>query len=257
MADIRSHKRIINTLTGPAERAALPWLAARMPAWVTPDVLTALGVLGGVIIFFAYWATNLHPAFLWLASLGFVINWFGDSLDGTLARYRHIERPTYGFYIDHVVDAYMEVLVFLGLGLSPFVRFNLASLALIGYMLLSVLVYIRTAVKGEFTISYGKLGPTEARLIAIGANTLVFFIGNPVLEFSGVALTVYDWMLAGIVILLFVVSLATTYAQARSLANLERPGKLLSRAHKRPKNNAGKARSALGGRAPNENSANG
>ena len=161
----------------------------------------------------------MNPAFLWLASLGFVINWYGDSLDGTIARFRRQERPVYGFFIDHTVDAISEVLVFLGLGLSPYVRFDLACLALIGYLLLSVLVYVRTCVKGEFVISYGKLGPTEARLIAIGANTLVFFVGNPHWTLFGLTRSVYDWFVMGIVVLLFGIFLSSTISQALRLAN--------------------------------------
>jgi phosphatidylglycerophosphate synthase len=221
MSDIRNHKRVINTFTGPAEKKVLLWLAGRMPAWVTPDVLTGIGVFGAFIVFLGYSLTNIHPAYLWLASLGFVINWFGDSLDGTVARFRHIERPTYGFYIDHVVDAYVTVLIFLGLGLSPFVRFNLAALALIGYMLLMILVFIRTAVRGEFTISYGKLGPTEVRLIAISGNTLVFFIGNPTLSLLNLNWTVYDWMVVGVIVLLGIICLSTSARQAQVLAELE------------------------------------
>jgi len=223
MADIQSHKRILNTWTGPVERKILHWCAERMPAWVTSDMLTALGVVGAVMIFLSYWLTNSHSWYLWLASLGLVVNWFGDSMDGTLARYRKLERPQYGFYIDHVVDAYIEILVFLGLGLSPFVRFDLACLALIGYMLLSVLAYVRTCVRGEFAISYGKLGPTEVRLIGISANSLVFFIGNPTLSLFSLALSIYDWLVIGIILLLLIICLATTYHQARTLAELDNP----------------------------------
>lgn len=221
MNDIRTHRRILDTFTGPLERRLLRWIAARLPGWVTPDLLTAVGVIGGLIIFAAYLLTQRSPAFLWLASFGFVVNWFGDSLDGTLARVRKIERPVYGFYIDHAVDAYIEILIFLGLGLSPYVRFDLAAAALIAYMLLSVLVYLRTCVKGEFTISYGRLGPTEARLIAIGANTLVFLIGNPRLRLFSLDLTVYDWIVAAITGLIGVIALLTTIRQARILALAE------------------------------------
>ena len=90
----------------------------------------------------SYGLSNYNPNYLWMASLGFLINWFGDSLDGTLARYRHIERPRYGFYIDHVTDGVCQVMIFLGLGLTPYVSFNIARLALISYLLLSILVYV-------------------------------------------------------------------------------------------------------------------
>lgn len=226
MADIRTHRRILDTFTAPYERPLLQALAARLPAWVTPDILTGVGVGGALIIFLGYWLSGMNPAFLWLASLGFVVNWFGDSLDGTLARFRRIERPVYGFYIDHSVDAFVEILIFLGLGFSPYVRFDLACLALIGYLLLSVLVYIRTCVKGEFTISYGRLGPTEARLIGISANTLVFFIGNPSLYLFGLSLRVYDWVAAMIIVLLFGIALLTTLRQAMLLSDWDRRAQL-------------------------------
>jgi len=219
MPDIESHKRVLDTFTGPIEKPALRWMAARLPAWVTPDIVTIIGVFGAIVVFFSYWLTNLNPAFLWLATLGFVINWFGDSMDGTLARIRHIERPKYGFYIDHSVDAYNEILIFVGLGLSPYVRFDLACLALIGYLLLSILVYLRTCVKGEFTISYGKLGPTEARLVAIAANTIVFFMGNPVVGLFSFQLSVFDWLAILIIIVFLIICSSTTYIQARILAN--------------------------------------
>jgi phosphatidylglycerophosphate synthase len=221
MKGIQNHKRVLDTFTGPVERPLLHWLSAHMPAWVTPDILTGVGFFGAVVIAAAYWLTNLNPNYLWLASLGFVINWFGDSLDGSLARYRKIERPVYGFYIDHTVDALCETLVFLGLGLSPYVRFELASLALIGYLLLSVQVYIRTCVKSEFVISYVGLGPTEARLIAIGANMLIYFIGKSTTTLLGVTGTVYDFIVIAIIILLFSISIVTTIKQARILANAD------------------------------------
>jgi len=214
----------LNTFTGEAEKKLLIWIAERLPGWVMPDLLTIVGVFGAVVVFGGYALTNFHPAFLWLANLGFVINWFGDSLDGTLARVRKIERPVYGFYVDHATDAFVEILLFLGVGVSPFVQFELASLALIGYLLLSVLVYLRTFLRGEFTISYGKLGPTEGRLIAMSANTLVFFIGNPQVSLFRLTLSVYDWIVVGIVLLLLVITVSTTLRQARLLSELDPPG---------------------------------
>jgi archaetidylinositol phosphate synthase len=221
MRDINSHRRVLDTFTGPLERPALHWLAQRMPAWVTPDHLTAVGVLGGLVILVGYWLTGIDRNFLWLVNLGFVMNWFGDSMDGTLARFRHTERPVYGFYIDHAVDAYVEMMIFLGLGLSPYVRFDLACLALIGYLLLSVMVFLRTCVKGEFVLSYGRLGPTEVRLLAMAANMLVYFIGNPIPQIFSLSLTIYDWLVIGVIILLFSIAISTTIIQARLLAKME------------------------------------
>jgi len=205
--DIKSHQRINQTLFNPIEKRLLQTLVAQMPGWVTPDLLTAVGVLGAIVIFSSYCLTNLDPNFLWLANLGFAINWFGDSLDGSLARYRHIERPKYGFFLDHTVDAFNEFIIVMGLGLSPYVTFAIACLGLIGYLLLSVLVYVRTAVEGVFQISYGQLGPTEVRIIFILLNTIVYFMGCPTIGLPWGIFSVYDLIfgiLATILILMFI-----------------------------------------------------
>lgn len=218
MSDIKKHQRINDILLGPLERPALQWLSARMPAWVNPDILTGIGILGAFLIFISYGLTNVNKGFLWLASLGFVINWFGDSLDGTLARYRKIERPKYGFFVDHTVDALSETLVVIGLGLSPYMRFEIACLALIGYLLMSVLVFISTAVTGVFQISYGKIGPTEIRVIVILLNTFIFFLGNPIIKLPWGTVSVVD--LFGILLALGLgaVFIGSSISQARQLA---------------------------------------
>jgi phosphatidylglycerophosphate synthase len=207
VAEIKKHRRVNDILLGPLERPALKWLAAHLPAWVSPDICTAIGVLGAVVILVSYGLSRNSDYFLWLASLGFVINWFGDSLDGTLARYRHIERPIYGFFIDHVTDAVSQVMIFLGLGLTHYIRFEVACLTLIAYLLLSVLVYVRTCVVGEFKISYGKLGPTEIRVLAILLNTVMYFAGRRTIvltsEFAGrLTISVYDLFVGAIALLL-------------------------------------------------------
>ena len=132
MTEVKPHQRVNDILLGPWERPALAWLAAHMPGWMSPDKLTAIGFAGAVLIMLSYALSTRSAALLWLASLGFVVNWFGDSLDGTLARYRKIERPRYGYFVDHTVDSFNEFLIIMGLGLSPYVRFDVACLALIG-----------------------------------------------------------------------------------------------------------------------------
>lgn len=221
MQDIKSHKRVNDILLGPLERPALQWFAKHMPAWVNPDILTGIGVLGAVVVLLGYWMSHINSAFLWLASLGFVINWFGDSLDGTLARYRKIERPKYGFFIDHTVDAFTEVLVFLGMGLSPYIRFDFACLALIGYLLMSILVYIGTCVEGVFKISYGKFGPTEARAVAILANAVVFFVGNPVVETALFTMAIYDIIVVTIAAILMALFIISSITQGARLAKAD------------------------------------
>jgi archaetidylinositol phosphate synthase len=175
--NIENHQRVNDILLGPLERPALEWLSAHSPTWVSPDLCTLIGVLGAVITLIGYWLSTVDRNFLWLASLGFLINWLGDSLDGTLARYRHIERPVFGFYLDHTLDALSQTMIFIGLGLSPYVGFSIACLALIAYMLLSIQVYVRTCAAGEFKISFGRLGPTEIRVIAVLLNIVMFFGG--------------------------------------------------------------------------------
>ena len=207
MSEINNPRRINDILLGPLERPTLKWLAAHMPAWVTPDILTAIGVLGSVGVAVSYALTMYDRNFLWLASLGFIINWFGDSLDGTLARHRRIERPIYGFFVDHTIDAVSGTMIFLGLGLTPYVSFNVACLALIAYLMLSVLVFVRTSVAGIFKISYGKLGPTEVRALAVILNIIMYFGG--VMTYSvqwgmadPITFTPYDFVVAAIGLLL-------------------------------------------------------
>jgi archaetidylinositol phosphate synthase len=214
MPEIEKHERVHEMLLGPLERPTLQWLSARLPMWMTPDALTLIGIFGSLITFGAYWATKVDKNFLWLASLGFVINWFGDSLDGTVARYRKIERPKYGYFIDHTVDSFSMVLVFTGLGLSPYVRLDIASLALVGYLLMSILTYVEAFVSGKFQLSYARVGPTEMRLIAILANLVIYFVGNPIVFATFVDLTIFDLIVGGIAILLFLFFLVTTFQKA-------------------------------------------
>lgn len=222
MKDIQSHQRVNDILLGPLERPALKWLAAHQPKWMTPDLLTIIGIIGSIIIFLSYVLTRIHPAFLWLASLGFIINWYGDSLDGTLARFRKIERPKYGFFVDHTVDAISESLVFFGLGISYYVRFDVASVALVGYLLVSVYVYVTTAVIGKFQISYGKFGPTEIRVIAMLINALIFFVGNPTFALGPLNLTIWDVLVGLIGLVLYGIFAGKTIQTARELDKLDR-----------------------------------
>lgn len=225
--DIKKHARVNDILLGPLERPALQWLAAHLPAWVTPNLCTAIGAIGALWIAGSYALSRLHPAFLWLASLGFVINWFGDSLDGTLARYRRIERPVFGFFLDHTLDALSQVVIFLGLGLTPYISFGVACLVLIAYLLLSVLVYVRTCAVGEFKISYSRLGPTEIRVVAILLNAGMYFAGQQVLAVPDGAggqlrVSVYDLLAGAVALLLLAFFLNTAVRETLRLAQAER-----------------------------------
>ena len=103
--------RVNDSFLAPLERPALQWLCKHMPAWMTPDILTVIGLIGGVVMAAGYWLCNVNKNFLWIVDLGLVINWFGDSLDGSLARYRRIERFKYGYFVDHTVDITTQTIV--------------------------------------------------------------------------------------------------------------------------------------------------
>ena len=152
--------RIQTSVLHNAEKKALTWLAVRQPEWVTSDTMTFIGILGAIVIATGYILTNVNINFLWLASLGFVINWYGDSLDGTLARIRNKQRPTYGFYIDHTVDCLNECLMCIGIGLSAFMHFPIAMIVLVLYLLLTINVLMNTYLKQEFKLDIAKIGPT-------------------------------------------------------------------------------------------------
>jgi len=224
MGDIKDHKRVNDILLGPLERPALQWLAAHLPARATPDHMTVIGIVGALIIMISYGLSRFEPAFLWLASLGFIISWFGDSLDGTLARYRHTERPKFGFYIDHVTDVLTEIIIILGLGMTPYVSFSVASLLCIAYITMSVLIYVRMNVTGEFKISYSKLGPTEIRVLAIILNTVMFFVGISRIEFTlgslPLSVSTYDLVVSAISLLLIYFFAETSIKQSIALREL-------------------------------------
>jgi archaetidylinositol phosphate synthase len=172
------------------ETRVLEWIARRLPRRVKPDHLTALGVLASLAIAAAYVLSNGDKAWLWAASALLVVHWFGDSLDGTLARVRKSERPRYGFYLDHLVDAFSTAAIGIGLGLSPYMLLAVGLAIVVAYLILSINTYLETHAFGEFNLGYGLFGPTEARLILIAVNTLlaVGLVGAGVLDVLGIGL---------------------------------------------------------------------
>src|SRR3989454_7448328 len=160
------------------ERRLLRAVAARLPSVVRSDHLTVLGVFGATGAGAAYALSSFSSVWLWAASAMLVANWLGDSLDGTLARVRRHERPRYGYYLDHLVDAYSTVAVGVGIGLSPYANLGIALVAVVLYLVLSINVYLESTVFGAFRLGYGRFGPTEARLILIGANGALALVGG-------------------------------------------------------------------------------
>ncbi len=166
--------RQMSFLLAAPERRLLRWIAARLPRRWMPDHLTIIGVAGAVATGVGYAASGVSPAWLWIATLGLAINWFGDSLDGTLARVRQIERPKYGYYLDHMVDAFNTTVIGAGIGLSPYVAAPLALLLVILYLALSINVYLESSVHGQFDLGFGIIGPTEVRILLVVLNTVLF-----------------------------------------------------------------------------------
>lgn len=224
MDKFKKDKRINDILLGPLERPALKWFASKMPSWITPDILTGIGVFASILIGLSYYLTNFSLDFLWLASFGFVLNWFGDSLDGTLARFRKIERPKYGFYVDHTFDSLSEFLILLGLGLSSLVQLEFALIALTGYLLMSIHAFVKIYVTGIFRISYSKVGPTEIRLLVIIINTLIYYAGNAVIPIYP-GLTLFDVLVLLVGIALIITFIANILSEAIQLNRLEKQEK--------------------------------
>jgi archaetidylinositol phosphate synthase len=172
------------------EARVLEWIARRLPARVKPDHLTALGVLAALGIAAAYVFSNGDSGWLWAASALLVMHWLGDSLDGTLARVRRSERPRYGYYLDHLVDAFATAAIGIGLGLSPHMLLAVGLAIVVVYLILSINTYLETHALGIFTLGYGRFGPTEARLALIGVNTLLALgvVGTGLLDLLGIGL---------------------------------------------------------------------
>jgi archaetidylinositol phosphate synthase len=215
-----------NFLLAKAEKRVLRAIARRLPRGVLPDDLTVLGVAAALGICTAYLLSNDDPAWLWVASALLVVHWLGDSLDGTLARVRRIQRPRYGYYLDHLVDAISTAAIGIGLGLSPYMLLSVGTLVVVAYLVLSINVYLESQALGRFSIGYGLVGPTEMRLILLALNTaLALGIG---LEFSlfDTGLTALD--LVGLGAAAVMVALLATRA-SRNLRELAREEPAASR----------------------------
>ena len=170
----RDATRILSSVLAPAEKRTLAFLAARIPARINSDHLTALAIFAMLGAGLSYWLASVSPIGLVLAVVCLALNWFGDSLDGTLARVRQHQRPRYGYYIDHVLDAFGALFLLGGLALSGFMSPLVALGLLVAYLIVAVEIYLAAQVLGEFRITYFQMGPTELRiLLAIGSLWLM------------------------------------------------------------------------------------
>lgn len=221
---VRIQKSIFNAL----EKKILVWLAERQPKWVTSDLLTFIGFLGALIVAAGYILSSIDVAFLWLSTFGLFVNWYGDSLDGTLARVRNTQRPIYGYYLDHTMDGINESIMFIGAGLSPLMHLPLAMGILVLYLLLTISVSINAHLKKEFRLTYIKLGPTEFRMIVMLINTIFIFakgLRTFVTEVSlfgnVIQLKALDLVAIAIIIVLLLIHLVMLFSDLRDYAKMD------------------------------------
>lgn len=189
-AAFRDALRLQESFTAAAERKALAWLAARLPARVNSDHLTLLGFVSMFLAGASYALARTHRVGLILATLFLALNWFGDSLDGTLARLRNRQRPRYGFYVDHMIDTFGGFFLMAGLAISGFIDWRIALGMLIVFLMLSVQVYLATYTLGKFQLSFAKFGPTEIRILLALGNVMLWL--NPDARAFGSAYRVFD-----------------------------------------------------------------
>lgn len=215
-AEMKAPTRIQHNILARSERRLLNWLCARLPAWVTPDQLTLLGFVGALMVAAGYMLSWLDNEWLGLSLAGYIVNWFGDSLDGSLARWRRIERPAYGYFVDHSVDAMATFLMIGALGLGPHMRFEVALLAVTGYFMLSIHTFLAAKIIGEFRLSYLAGGPTELRLMLMAMTAAMPLVGPDMVagtDFS--AFDLFGLFVASILVTLFVVQSFTTARMLR------------------------------------------
>ena len=213
--------RVNDIFLGRFEAWALPRMAAQMPAWVTPDTLTVLALVGTAMTAAGYVLAGESLLWLHVASLGYVVHWFGDSLDGTLARVRDIRREKYGFFVDHQADAVSATVIFAALGLGPLMRIELSLGILVGFLLMMNLVNMVEIARGVFKISFWGGGPTELRLVMIAVNTIIWALGNPTRELWGHTWAAFDLFALGAIPFVFVLYLSSAARETRLIGRLD------------------------------------
>lgn len=202
----RDSQQAINTaITAKAEEKAKEIICPRIPKWIGPDHLTFIGIIGIVIVSIGFILGYLNRYYLGLVPLGLIINWFGDSFDGSIARYRKRTRPNYGYYIDKMVDAIVMIVFGLGLGLSGFVKIEIAILLTAIYLAMIINVDLLVYVKGEAKNSFGWFGPTEIRIIGIIISAVMFFIPVKSYDIYGYLVTQYDIVVLVLSVLMFLI----------------------------------------------------
>ena len=170
----RHAARVQSSWLASAEKRVLVWMAERMPACVNSDHLTLIGLAAQIATGLCYALAARDRRMLFAAIVCLAVNWFGDSLDGTLARVRQLPRPRYGFYVDHIIDSIGAVAMMGGLALSGYMHPAIAIALLVAFLLLSIQSYLATYALGEFHLSFWRLGPTELRVLLVIGNLALF-----------------------------------------------------------------------------------
>jgi len=206
--EFRTGARAHTSFLADAEKRALIWIAERLPAWVNSDHLTGLGFVSLILAGASYWYAGFDALGLALVIPLLALNWFGDSLDGTLARVRNRQRPRYGFYVDHILDALGMAFLMAGLALSGYLSAVIAGVFLIAYLLLSIEIYLATYTIGTFHLSYWRFGPTELRILLVIGN--LFALRSPYAIVAGKEFLLFDMgFAAGAAALLAILAQAT------------------------------------------------
>ena len=212
--------RISETALGSLEKRLLATLCKGMPQWITSDMLTAIGVVGAAVAAVAFASAKEGSPVLWLAILGLAMNWFGDSLDGSLARFRKAERPQYGFFLDHMTDALSMGLIALGVGFSSQVSMACALALLMAYYGMVILSITTCVVTGVFRISFNGMGPTEVRLAIIAGTVCAIYLPTEHFMLGTVTATTYDFVVLVAALCLVGCAIFHAFATARELARM-------------------------------------
>ncbi len=215
-----SDNRIQTSLLASVERKVLLWMAPKLPRWISPDFLTFLGLLGLIVCGLSYYLVFYRWWFLIIASAGLVVNWLGDSLDGTLARVRNRQRPKYGYYLDHLVDAFGVSCLIFGLAYSGMVSQPFVWLVLALFLITSINTYLATNSVEVFKISYLRVSTTEARVLLIIMNTILIFVKT--VKILGFLFYWLDFVAGLSALFLFVAILRSAFKNLRKLNRTER-----------------------------------
>jgi phosphatidylglycerophosphate synthase len=218
-------QRIQGNIVARQERRFLNWACSVMPEKITSDHLTAFGVFGAVVVVVGYIASRSNPDYLWLSAAGYLVHWFGDSLNGSLARHRNVSRPRYGYFIDHSLDAFCILLMVGGMGLTSYVRMDVALFVVMGYFILSIHVFLKNHVTGTFQLSFLALGPTELRMLFVAITIWMFVQGDASYHLGLAGVSGYDIVLTSTGIVFLALFTTNSVSMVLHLRALEGDGR--------------------------------